>query len=347
MIDAPAPEDLRELVRLIGGYRISQAIYVAAELGIADLLKRRGKTADELAAETGSHPESLYRVLRLLAGAGLVVENAPRRFVLTRLGAGLASNIPGSPAALARLVLRRFKWEPWGHLLENVRTGQSAFQQVHGVGVFEYLQEHPDEGRLFDAAMTENTARDGKDIAACYDFSNMQVVADIGGGQGLLLASILRAHPALHGILVDLPEVISRGRSVLEACGVSQRCNMVCGSFFEPLPPDADAYLLRHIVHDWNDVDAQRILENCRLAAGVDGRILVVEQLVGTDHRSGSALLANDLEMMVNIGGKERTEPEFRELFARAGLQVRRIIGPFGAADHVIIEGVQSSAAVG
>jgi hypothetical protein len=115
---------------------------------------------------------------------------------------------------------------------------------------------------------------------------------------------------------------------------------MVCGSFFEALPPRADAYLLRHIVHDWNDDDAQRILANCRSAAGADGRILVVERLVGTDHRAGSALLANDLEMMVNIGGKERTEPEFRELFAQAGLQLQRIIGPFGAADHVIIEGV-------
>jgi O-methyltransferase domain/Dimerisation domain len=341
MIDAPTPEDLRELVGLIKGYRISQAIYVVAELGIADLLKHSGKTsADELAAETRSHPESLYRVLRLLAGVGLVVENAPRRFELTRLGAGLASDVPGSPASLARLLLRRFKWEPWGDLLDNVRTGQSAFQQVHGAGVFEYLQEHPDEGRLFDAAMTENTARDGKDIAACYDFSNMRVVADIGGGEGLLLASILRRHPSLQGVLVDLPEVIARGNSVLEACGVAERCNMVCGSFFDALPPHADAYLLRHIVHDWNDIDAQRILANCRSAAGTDGKILVVERLVGTDHRAGSDLLANDLEMMVNIGGKERTEPEFRELFAQAGLQVQRIIGPFGAADHVILEGV-------
>src|SRR5262245_33989094 len=137
MVDAPTPEDLRELVRLIGGYRISQAIYVAAELGIADLLKPGAKTVDELAEETESHPDSLYRVLRLLAGVGLVVENAFQRFALTQLGAGLANDVPGSPAALARLVLRRFKWEPWGHLLDNVRTGQSAFQRVHGMGVFD------------------------------------------------------------------------------------------------------------------------------------------------------------------------------------------------------------------
>ena len=341
MIDAPNPEHQRELVRLIGGYRVSQAIYVAAELGIADLLKRGEKTADELAAETESHPESLYRVLRLLAGAGLVTENASQHFALTLLGAGLANDVPGSPAALARLVLRRFKWEPWGHLLENVRSGQSAFQQIHGMGVFEYLQAHPAEGRLFDSAMTENTARDGRDIAGCYDFSSMGLLVDVGGGQGLLLASILRSNPKLQGILVDLPEVIARARSVLEEWGVSERCTMVSGSFFEPLPPNADAYLLRHIVHDWKDAEARQILENCRSAAGTTGKILVVERLVGADRRAGLALLANDLEMMVNIGGRERTEREFRTLFREAGLEIRRILGPFGAAGHVIIEGAK------
>lgn len=338
-VDAPTPEDLRELVRLIGGYRISQAIYVAAELGIADLLKDDARTADELSMQTGSHGESLYRVLRLLAGACLLVENAPRRFALTRLGAGLASDVPGSLGPLARLVLHKFKWQPWGHLLENVQTGQTAFEQVHGMGVFEYLQAHSAEGHLFDAAMTENTARDGSDIAASYDFSRMRTLVDVGGGQGLLLASILRANPKLHGILFDLPAVIARSSSVLEKSGVSDRCTTTAGSFFEGIPPSADAYLLRHIVHDWDDAKACRILQNCRSAAGAAGKILVVERLIGPDHRAGMALLANDLEMMVNIGGKERAEAEFRVLFADAGLQICRIIGPIGSAGHVIIEG--------
>jgi hypothetical protein len=342
MVDVPTTEDLRELVRLIGGYRISQSIYVVAELGIADLLRQAGpKTVDELAAETSTHAESLHRVLRLLSGVGLFEEIAPRRFALTRLGAALARDVPGSHGALARLVLHKFKWGPWGHLLENVRTGQSAFQQVHGMGVFEYLQAHPAESHLFDAAMTENTARDGNDIGTSYDFSGMRTLVDVGGGEGLLLASILRTNPKLHGILFDLPTVVARGSSVLEKWGVSERCTVIAGSFFEGIPPGADAYLLRHIIHDWDDAKACRILRNCGSAAGATGKLLVVERLVGPDHASRLALLANDLEMMVNIGGKERTELEFRALFAEAGLQMCRVIGPIGSAGHVIIEGAR------
>ena len=339
---APTPDDLRELVRLIGGYRISQAIYVAAELGLADQLRHGPKTTDELAGATHSDANSLYRVLRLLAGAELLVEIGFRQFALTRIGAGLVNDVPGSPAALARMALHKYKWEPWGHLLANVRTGRTAFKQVHGIGLFEYLQGNPEEGRLFDVAMTENTARDGIDIAQCYDFSNVGTLVDVGGGQGLLIASILRANPGLRGVLFDLPEVIARGASVLDRWGVSDRCAIVPGSFFERLPPGADAYLLRHIIHDWDDANACRILQNCRNAADATGKVLVVERLVGSDHCAGSALLSNDLEMMVNVGGKERTEIEFGALFAEAGLQIRRIIGPVGTAGHVIIEGAPS-----
>jgi hypothetical protein len=339
-IDPPSPDDLRELVRLIGGYRISQSIYVAAELRIADLLRDGSKTADELATSTGTHAESLYRVLRLLAGVGLLTEVALRRFALTQLGAGLQSDVPGSPAPLARVVLHKFKWEPWGHLLQNVQTGQTGFEQVHGMGLFRYLKQNAEEGGLFDAAMTENTARDGIAIADNYDFSNIRTLTDVGGGQGLLIASVLRANPHLRGVLFDLQEVIARGTLVLERMGVSDRCTTVRGSFFESVPSGADAYLLRHIIHDWDDKEACRILRNCRSAAGATGKVLVVERLVGSDHRAGLALLANDLEMMVNVGGKERTEDEFGALFAEAGLRIARIVGPVSVAGHVIIEGV-------
>jgi hypothetical protein len=233
--EAPTPEDLRQLVRLIGGYRISQAIYVAAELGIPDLLKAGPKTADELARETRTHAESLYRVLRLLAGAALFVEVSSREFALTRLGAGLVNDVSGSPAALARVVLRKFKWEPWGSLLSHVRSGRTAFEQVHGKSLFEYLRAHPDEGRLFDAAMTENTARDGTDVARFYDFSGMRAIVDVGGGQGLLLASILSANPNLRGILFDQPEVVAHARSEIERWNISDQCSVVAGSFFESL----------------------------------------------------------------------------------------------------------------
>jgi hypothetical protein len=337
---APTADDLQELVRLIVGYRISQAIYVAAELGLADRLKHGPKTADELANATDSDANCLYRVLRLLAGAGLLVELAARQFALTRMGVGLANDVPGSPAALARMVLHKFKWEPWGRLLKNVQTGITAFEQVHGMGLFEYLPAHPAEGSLFDAAMTANTARDGVDIARCYDFSSVGTLVDVGGGQGLLMASILQANPKLRGILFDLPVVLARGAQELHKSGVSDRCAIVQGSFFECVPRGADAYLLRHIIHDWDDANACRILQNCRNAASPTGAVLVVERLVGPDHRAGLALLGSDLEMMVNVGGKERTEMEFRALFAQAGLQIRSIIGPVGTAGYAVIEGV-------
>jgi hypothetical protein len=211
------------------------------------------------------------------------------------------------------------------------------------MGLFEYLPTHPTEGSLFDEAMTASTARDGADIAKCYDFSGFGTLVDVGGGQGLLMASILQANPNLRGILFDLPGVAARGAQVLAKSGVSDRCAIAQGSFFEGLPPGADAYLLRHIIHDWDDDHACRILQNCRMAAGVTGKVLIVERLVGPDHRAGLALLGSDLEMMVNVGGKERTEEEFRALFTEAGLQMRSIIGPIGAAGHVVIEGVPAA----
>jgi O-methyltransferase domain/Dimerisation domain len=336
----PTTNDLHELFRLIGAYRISQAIYVAAELGIADLLRSASRTADELAAATSTHADSLYRVLRVLAGTGLLWEIAPRVFALTRLGAGLRRDVPGSLGTIARVLLHKFQWEPWAHLLENVRTGQTAFERVHGKGLFEYLHEHPEQGSLFDAAMTDNTARDGVDIAKCYDFSRISMLVDVGGGQGLLIASILKTNPSLSGILFDLPEVIAGGAQVLHEAGVSDRCGIIPGSFFEAVPSGADAYLLRHIIHDWDDAHACLILQNCRNAAGPTGKVLVVERRVGSDHRTGLPVLGLDLEMMVNVGGKERTEMEFHDLFAEAGLQICRIFRPFGTAEHVIIEAV-------
>jgi hypothetical protein len=337
--ESPTADELEKLVGLLTGYRISQCIFVAADLRVADLLADGPKTVDELSAATATHTASLYRVLRLLAGAGLLAEVAPRRFALTRLGAGLRTDVPGSPSVLARLVLQKSHWNPWGHLLENVRSGHSAFEQVHGMGLFEYLERHPEEGRLFDEAMTESTKRDGITIAHSYDFSDIATVVDVGGGQGLLLASLLRANSHLHGILFDVPNLIAHGSPLLGKWGVADRCTAVGGSFFDDLPSGAGAYLLRHIIHDWDDDKACRILRNCRDAAAPGGKVLVVERLLGTVDRAGLALLANDIEMMVNVGGKERSEAEFRELFEQAGLRISRIIGPVDAGGHVIMEG--------
>jgi hypothetical protein len=189
MIDSPAPFELQELMELICGYRTSQSIYVAVELGIPNLLANGPRTTEELARATASHAGNLQRVLRFLASAGLLTEATPHKFQLTRLGAGLRSDIPGSPGTLARLLLHKSHWEPWGHLLECVATGRTAFELTHDVGLFEHLERHPELARLFDAAMTESTARDGLAIAKSYDFSDVATVVDVGGGQGLLIAS--------------------------------------------------------------------------------------------------------------------------------------------------------------
>jgi hypothetical protein len=339
MVDSPVVDEFEELVRFIIGYRISQSIYVAAELGIADLLANARKTVDELAAATATYAGSLYRVLRLLASAGVLTETAPQQFELTRLGAGLRSDVPGSLGVRARLLLHKSHWESWGHLLESVRTGRSPFELVHGSGLFEYLEQHPDVGRLFDATMTESIARDGVAILRGYDFSSATTVVDVGGGQGLLLASLLQANAHLKGILFDLPEVVSRSGAMLGKWGVAKRCATVCGSFFDGVPRGADAYILRHIIHDWEDDKAREILRNCCDAATPAGKVLVVEQLVSGAYRAGLPLFANDMEMMVNVGGKERTETEFRKLFMEAGLRLARIIGPNDPVAHVIIEG--------
>jgi len=338
MVDPPPAHELEKLVGLIGGYRISQSIYVAVELGIPDLLAHGPRTTSELATATAAHDGNLQRLLRFLASAGLFTEVAPHKFELTRLGAGLRSDIAGSPGTLARMLLHKSHWEPWGHLLEGVSTGRTAFELVHDVGLFEYLEQNQELARLFDAAMTESTARDGLAIANSYDFSNIATVVDVGGGQGLLIASLLQTYPNLSGTLFDLPELVVRGSPLLEKWGVSDRCTVVGGSFFDSVPRGAEVYLLRHIVHDWDDQRACRILRNCRDAAAPGGKVLVVERMISANHQ-GLALLAYDMEMMVNFGGKERTETEFRELFMEAGLRLARVIGPISPAAHVIIEG--------
>jgi hypothetical protein len=336
----PALEDLRELVRLIGGYRISQAIYVAVELGLADLLADEPKRADDLAQATGMHEESLYRVLRFLAAVGVLAELPSRRFTLTQLGTALRRDIPGSPSWNARIWLDRFQWEPWGELLHCVKTGQPAFERRHGMRLFEYLQRNPDLSQRFDEAMNANTVRDGLALAKSYDFSGIDTLADIGGGQGLLLASLLEAYPIMRGVLFDRPQVVAHAPSVLSAAGVSDRCTVIAGDFFEGVPPGASAYLLSHIVHDWADQDATRILRNCRIAGGRGGTVLVFERLIEPDSASEMSVLHIDLEMMVNVGGLERTKDQFQSVFSEAGLNLARVIPIAGTAGHVMLEGV-------
>jgi O-methyltransferase domain/Dimerisation domain len=326
-------EHFQTLNRLIGGYRVSRAIAVVVGLGIPDLLAGGPRAIDDLAQATETHADALYRVLRLLAGMDLFEETAPREFRLTPLGHGLRSDVPGSMGAMALMHLDSAKWQSWDDLLFSVRTGETAFPHVHGVEIFDYLQQHPDAAEVFQQAMTANTARSGAAITQAYDFSGAERLIDVGGGHGLFLATILQAYPTLRGVLFDQPEVVEGAPISLTAAGVADRCEIVGGDFFAEVPDGGDIYLLRQIIHDWDDARATLILSNCRRAMPASGKALVVESAISEDYQQSLPVLQLDLEMLVNFGGLQRTNAEYSALFAAAGFKLGHVT-PLGDSAH-------------
>jgi len=317
-----SPQD--QVVRLASGYWHTQAIYVAAKLGIADELKDGPRSADELAASTGTNPHALYRLLRALASLGIFAEDEQQRFGLTPMAECLRSDGPCSVRSLA-IMRGEWQYESWGQLLYSVRTGQSAFEKVYQSPLFDYLARHPDKGKLFDEAMTGVHGRETAAMLAAYDFSGIGVLADVGGGNGEVITSVLKKYPAMRGILFDQPSVIERSRANIAIAGLADRCEVVSGNFFESVPAGADAYLLRHIIHDWDDAKSITILRNCRTAMRKGGTLLVVEGMVPPGNEPSLSKFF-DLAMMVLPGGMERTEEEFRQLFTASGFSLKRIV---------------------
>jgi ubiquinone/menaquinone biosynthesis C-methylase UbiE len=326
----------QELNQLICGYWHSQCVYVAAKLGIADLLADGPRAVDDLAAKTGMHHMSLYRVLRALASVGVFAEEANGRFALTPVAELLRADIPGSQHALA-IMMGEQHFRAWGDLLYSVQTGKPAFDKVFGQPLFEYLSEHPEQAAIFDKAMVGVHGRETAAIVDAYDFSPFTSIADIGGGNGSTLSGILARNPRLHGTLYDLPGVIGRASKDIEQSGLSDRMHLVAGNFFESVPGGADAYFMRHIIHDWDDEKAGRILENVRRVISEHGRLLVVESVIppGNEPYFGKLL---DVTMLVIPGGQERTEDEYRTLFGKAGFRLARIVPT--QAEVSVIEGV-------
>lgn len=339
MTTALPPEHSQRLLSLLGGYRVSQALFVAATLDLAGLLANGARSSEDLASVTRTHAPSLYRLLRFLAAVGLFDEVAPHVFSLTPLGTGLRDDVEGNVRANILMLLSPAEWEPWGHLLHTIRTGETAFDHVHGMGRFQYLAEHPDEARIFDRAMTNNTALSGKAVLASYDFSAIERLVDVGGGHGLLLATILQAYPAMRGILVDRPEVVQGAPPLLEAAGVADRCDVRSGNFFDHVPEGGDAYVLRQIIHDWNDSAATHLLRNCHQAVPESGKLLVIERRLDPDYRKALLVLQIDMEMLVTLGGVERTDEEYRSLFAAAGFELSAIVPLNDAAGFAVFEG--------
>jgi hypothetical protein len=311
--------------QLITGGWIAQAIGVAAELGIADLLIDGPKSGDELARATGSHPRALYRLLRALAGVGIFTEVEPEHFGLTPMADVLRSDAPVTLRGLARLVTGDVQWRTWGQLGDSVRTGQPAFERVHGVDFWEYRAQHPEAGALFNAAMTGMSSLVANAVAAAYDFSGAGTVVDVGGGQGAMLIAILRANPELRGVVFDLPHVAAGAETAVTAAGLRERCAIAGGDMFEQVPPGGDIYLLSYIIHDWDDERSVAILTNCRQAMGPGGRLLLIEDVIPPGDTPSHGKLM-DLNMLVSLGGQERTEAEYRALCAAAGFTLTRVI---------------------
>lgn len=314
----------QQLDKMITGYWVSQAIYAAAKFNIAEHLNDGPKSVEELAQITSTDTDALYRLLRALASVGIFAEGVSRQFSLTPMAEPLRSDVPGSKRALA-LMAGDEQFRTWAEIDYSIQTGKIAFEKVFGKPIFDYLGENPDKARIFDAAMTGIHGRESNAILDAYDFSGFGVLADIGGGNGSLMSEMLQKHTAMKGILFDLPHVVEHAKDNIESAGVSDRCDVVGGNFFEAVPEGADAYLMRHIIHDWDDAKSLTILRNCHRVMPAESKLLLVESVIPSGNKPfGGKFL--DLVMLLIPGGKERTEEEYRALLSKAGFKLSRIV---------------------
>ena len=328
----------REALRhLFFGFRVSQALYAAAALGIADLLAGGPRRAEDLATATGAHGPSLARVLRLLASEGVFAQTDDGLFTLSPLAEALRRDVPGSLRPTVLYTASDALWRSWGNLLHTVRTGEPAFEHVHGMDFFAYFRQHPDEWALFDHSMTNQTALAAQAVAATFDFTPFETVVDVGGGRGALVLGLLEAYPHLRGIVFDQPAVATGAQEAIEAAGLADRADAVGGDFFTAVPDGGDVYLLKIILHDWDDERCVAILRTCRRAMPPNGRLLVIELLIPPGDTPSYAT-SQDINMLVNLGGRERTEDEYRALLAAAGFMLARMIHAEGELH--IIEGI-------
>ncbi len=315
-----------QLMQLVCGSFISQTVYVAAKLGIADLLAKESQSAAKLAQKTGTHERSLYRLLRTLASVGVFREIEPKFFENTPVSETLLSDTPGSLRDLTIWMGEEPHWRVYGNMLHSVKTGKAAWSAVHGEDVFPYLfQTNRELGAIFNRAMTSLSGQTIPAINAAYDFAEVNVLADIAGGYGHLLAGIMKNYPQMHGVLFDLMPVCEEGENYLEKANLAERIETVSGNFFEKVPVKADVYLLKHIIHDWNDEECITILKNIKAEMPDDAKILILDAVIpeGDEPHFGKIM---DMEMLVSPGGIERTAEEFEKLLADSGLKLNRII---------------------
>lgn len=338
---AAKARDRAALIELIGGYMAAHALGLAAELRIADLIHDGVCTSDELARATGTHEPSLRRMLRLLAVSGITTEPAPGRFGLTRVGAQLRSDSPDSLYAFTRMFCHESHFSAWQGLPHSVRTGQSAWDEVFGRNIYAYLADQPELSELFNVAMSQESRISAGHIAAAHDFSGVRTVVDVGGGDGTLLSAILAANEHLSGVVFDSPSGVAQAPGVLAAAGVADRATVVAGDFFESVPIGGDLYVVKSVFQDWDDGPAKAILRTCRANLPATATLLVVGTVLPETAAPGDdpVMYYTDLNMLVNSGGRERTESHFRALLAETGFAVRsvalRSAGPLSMIEAV------------
>lgn len=331
---ATAPPAHARLIKMGTSYWTSRLLYAAARLELADHLAGGARTAMELAASTGTQPRLLYRLLRTLASLGLFTEDQAQRFTLTELGAALRKGAPGSAHGSVLTLASPWFIAASEHLLHTLQTGETGFEAAFDMPFFDYLGRHPGLASLFSETMVGVHGAEPPAVAAAYDFSRFDTILDVGGATGNMLAAILERHPQPRGVLFDMPHVVADARQLLERRGIAQRVDIKAGSFFEGVPDGADAYLLSHIIHDWSEARCLTILGHCRRVLKPDGRLLIIETVIppgNAPHPSKT----QDITMMVVSGGQERTEAEYADLLAKAGLRLSRVV-PTASAVSIV-----------
>jgi O-methyltransferase domain len=324
------------ILQIMNGGHVAGAIACLAQLGIPDLVDSAPKSTEELASQIGAEPQALYRLMRATASVGVLAEGPDGKFSQTPMSAALRSNATPSLRSVASMGGREWHARGWSQLEYCVRTGKQALDRIYGTHVFDFLKQHPEEGKIFNDAMTELSMIDGPAVAEAYNFDGIHSIVDVAGGHGFLLATILQRNPHLRGVLYEAPHVVE-GATNGPLKPVMERCTLASGDMFSSVPAGFDAYIMKHIIHDWPDALCIQLLKACRKAVNANGRLLVVDSVIqpGNDSSPGKFL---DLQMLIFPGGCERTEKQFRDLFVAAGWQLRRII-PTAASDS-IVEGV-------
>jgi O-methyltransferase domain/Dimerisation domain len=313
------------LLELMRGYRQPHALYVALQLGVAELLRDGPVSAEVLAVATGSHERSLTRLLRALASSGVFMETAPGVFGQSAMSDLLRRDHPESRAPSVAFLGAPYTLQSWAALAHSVSSGASAFEHVHGMSKWQFNQEHTDEGAIFDQVMTGARRARITALLSGYDFSRCSVVVDVGGGRGQLLAAVLARHSGLRGVLYDLPGVVSEAPALFAAAGVAERCSIESGSFLSSVP-SGDTYLLSDILHDWPDPQCLAILRACRAAIAPEGRLLVLEYVL-VPGATPPHIAWLDLQMMVEFGeGRQRSVEEFRQLFEACSFRLEQIV---------------------